>query len=135
MAKENVIAEGFQFVKGKSRSKTHESNGSESENKRRKMDKEERAEEIKNMSDILQNIKEQIEIKQLNLRKQKCLNDFSKCDQISGQIGKLLNEKKVLEKQLKHLQKKESKSKWYHSKISSRKRTAEKKRKKRYRGI
>lgn len=114
-AKENVIAQGYEFVKGNSRGKLKDNSGSESQNKRRKIDKDEREKEIKDTTEILKNMQEQISFKQLRLQKQKSINDFSKCDQISGEIRKLLNEKKVLEKQLKRLEKKDAKSKWYHS--------------------
>ena len=66
------------------------------ESKRKKTDKDERAKEIQNTSDILKNIQEQIEIRQLHLRKQKSLNDFSKCDQIVIEMGKLMNGTKDL---------------------------------------
>ena len=39
-------------------------------------------------------MEEQVEFKRLHLRKQKSINDFSKCEKISGEIIKLLNEKK-----------------------------------------
>lgn len=100
---------------GRHKDVTSNSEGSSRENKRRKIDKDERGKEIQNMSDIIKNIKEQIEFKQLHLRKQKSLNDFAKCDQISEEIRKLMNEKKILEKQLKHMEKKEAKSKWYYN--------------------
>ncbi|CAB3982276.1 Hypothetical predicted protein [Paramuricea clavata] len=121
-AKETVISQGYEFVKGKSRARSLSDMDSGKESKRKKTDKDERAKEIQNTSDILKNIQEQIEIKQLRLQKQKSLNNFSKCDQIVGEIGKLMNEKKILEKQLKHMEKKEAKSKWYYNKKGSEKR-------------
>jgi hypothetical protein len=88
-------------MKGKSRGKSEGNSSSEGNNKRRKREKE-----ITDTSQILKNIEEQIEYKHLRLKRHKSLNKYFKCDQILGEIIKLQNEKKILEKQLNKWEKK-----------------------------
>ena len=102
-------------MKGKSRGKSEGNSSSEGNNKRRKIEKDEREKEITDTSQILKNIEEQIEYKHLRLKRHKSINEYFKCDQIMGEIIKLRNEKKILEKQLKRVEKKDAKSKWYHN--------------------
>ncbi len=121
-AKENVINKGYNFVKGQSRGcsrPTGESSGSSSgdqQKKRPKLEQDERQREIQSIKEIISNINEQLQLKKLRLQKQKSLNLFATCDQISEEIRKLMNEKKIKEKQLLLLEKKEKESTWYRNK-------------------
>ena len=121
-AKENVINKGYNFVKGQSRGcsrPTGDSSGSSSgdqQRKRPKLEQDERQREIQSIKEIISNINEQLQFKKLCLQKQKSLNLFATCDQISEEIRKLMNEKKIQEKQLLLLEKKEKKSTWYRNK-------------------
>ena len=101
-------------MKGKSRRKSQDSSSSEGNSKRKKIDKDEREKEIEELSKAMKDIDEQIEYKQLRLKRQKSIHEYSKCDEIMGEI-KLQNEKKIQEKQLKRMEKKNAKSKWYHN--------------------
>ena len=114
-AKENVKNQGYNFVKGFSRGSSGESSG-EQRNKRKKVDKDERQKEIKSTKEVIDNINEQLKFKQLRLEKHKSLKEYGKCDTISEEIRKLMKEKKIQEKQLSLLGKKEEKSNWYHKK-------------------
>ena len=118
-AKEIVIKKGYKFVKGQSRGSSKElsdNSGGEQRHKRKKIDKNERLKEIQSIKDVINNINEQLQFKKLRLQKQKSLNQFSICDQISGEITTLMKEKKIQEKQLSLLEKREKKSAWYHTK-------------------
>ena len=84
----------------KSRGKSENNSSDEGNNKRRKIDKDEREKEINDMSEILKNIEEQIEFKQLHLKRHKSLQG----------IINLQNEKKITEKQLKWMEMKDAKS-------------------------
>lgn len=76
---------------------------------------------------MISNITEQLKFKQLRLEKHKSLKEYGKCDAISGEIRTLLKEQKVQEKQLKLMEKKEEKSKWYHKQKKVQKTAADKK--------
>ena len=119
-------------MKGKSRRKSQDSSSSEGNSKRKKIDKDEREKEFEELSKAMKDIDEQIEYKQLHLKRQKSIHEYSKCDQIMGEIIKLRNEKKIQEKQLKRMEKKNAKSKWYHNRKDKEKKadkTGESKRK------
>ena len=91
-------------MKGTSRRKSQDSSSSEGNSKRKKIDKDEREKEIEELSKAMKDIDEQIEYKQLHIKRQKSIHEYSKCDQIMGEIIKLRNEKKIQEKQLKRME-------------------------------
>ena len=124
-AKENVKAQGYNFVKGHSRRNTGESSGEQGK-KRKKVAKDERQREIKSIKKVIDNISEQMKFKQLRLEKHNSLKEYGKCDTISEEIRNLMREKKIQEKQLTLLEKKESKSKWYHKKRKDQMKTTQK---------
>ena len=75
---------------------------------------------------MIDNINEQLKFKQLRLEKHKSLKEYGKCDTISEEIRNLMREKKIQEKQLILLEKKEGKSKWYHKRKKDQMKTTEK---------
>ena len=104
-AKENVKAQGYNFVKGHSRGNTGESSGEQGK-KRKKVAKDERQREIQSIKEVIDNISEQMKFKQLRLEKHNSLKEYGKCDTIGEEICNLMREKKIQEKQLTLLEKK-----------------------------
>lgn len=72
-------------------------------------------EEIKLLQENLETQSNRLRSKQQLLEKARSLNNFKQCDDISGEIVQLRRERAVTESQLSALQKRESKSAWYHS--------------------
>ena len=91
-AKENVKAQGYNFVKGHSRGNTGESSGEQGK-KRKKVAKDDRQREIKSIKEVVDNISEQMKFKQLRLEKHNSLKEYGKCDTISEEIRNLMREK------------------------------------------
>ncbi|KAJ7331110.1 hypothetical protein OS493_020811 [Desmophyllum pertusum] len=82
--------------------------------KKRKIDAEERAREMKLLQENLETLTNRLRFKQQLLEKAKSLKNFKQCDDISGQIVEVRRERATTEIQLGVLQKREAKSVWYH---------------------
>ena len=108
------------FAKGKSRA-TGSQSDSDDAPKRKRMDADERAREIKVLQENSASLESRIQFKNQMLNKARSVNNFKLCDEISGDIIKIRKEKRVAEKHLAALQKKQSKSLCYHSKKSEKK--------------
>ncbi len=80
---------------------------------------DERQKEIKNLSQLISMTEEGIKMHQLELGKAKTINNYTQCAEITDKIRKLFREKNDYSKQLAALQKKESKSVWYHKNKTS----------------
>ena len=106
----------YQYKKGSSRSSSQNDSASEEEKpvKRAKLMSSERNREIENLSNLIASVEDSIRTKQLQLSRAKSLTNFTQCSEITEQIRKLFKEKNGYCKQLAVLQKKESKSAWYH---------------------
>jgi hypothetical protein len=108
---------GYQFVKGKSRSKSvsdAESDGSAT--KRAKLSSEERSRKIKLLRENLQTLTNRLGFKARQLDKERCIRNFKQCDTISGEMMEIRKERASLERQLSALMKKEGKAEWYKKK-------------------
>ena len=99
----------YRYKKGSSRSSSLNDSV-----KRAKLMSSERNREIENLSNLIASMEDSIRTKQLQLSRAKSLTNFTQCSEISEQIRKLFKEKNGYCKQLAVLQKKESKSAWYH---------------------
>ena len=110
-AKEKVIQDGYAFVKGQSRSKMERSKSPAK--KRAKLSSEERAREIDSLHETIKLLENRIMFKNQQLQKEKAMNNYKKCDEISEKILEVQKEKKSVDRQLTALVKKESKSQWY----------------------
>lgn len=84
--------------------------------KRAKLHAEVRQEEMQHLKTLLENIKDNIKIKEARVERAKLVKDYKLCDQMSAEIRQLLKDKADYERQLSSIERKEQKSIWYHSK-------------------
>ena len=110
-AKKKVIDDGYNFAKGKSRSKLEES-GSPSK-KTPKLSSEERTREIESLQETIKILNNCLMFKNQQLQKEMCMNNYMQCDKISAEILEVKKEKKSVDRQLTVLVKKEAKAQWY----------------------
>ncbi len=108
-ARESYI---FQKRSG-SRSKNKDMNGNHPPIKRAKISKEDRGEKILEISQELELLKKQIMTKQQIIGRSSAIKDYPQCDKAQTETRELTREKSKLEKLLKELQRKETKSNWY----------------------
>ncbi len=108
-ARESYI---FQKRSG-SRSKNKDMTGNHPPIKRAKISKEDRGEKILEISQKLELLKKQIMTKQQIIGRSSAIKDYQQCDKAQTETRELAREKSKLEKLLKELQKKETKSNWY----------------------
>ena len=122
-AVEKVRSEGsYKYKKGYSRSESSSSASSEDDGnrpKRAKLMSGKRQKEIQNLSQLISMAEDNIKMRELELGRAKTVNNYSQCPEISDKIRKLFKEKNDYSKQLAVLQKKESKSVWYHKNKTS----------------
>lgn len=116
MARDKVSTDGYPFEKGHSRSKQLESGSDQPPCKRKKIDTEERARELKLLQDNVQTLDSCLRCKQQLLEKARPLKNFKQCDDILGDMMKVRSERATIQNQLSELQKREAKSSWYHQK-------------------
>ena len=101
-----VIQDGYAFVKGESRSKVERSK-SPAKN-RAKL-----SSEVDSLHETLKVLKNRIMSKNQQPQKEKSMNNYKKCDEISEKILEIQREKKSVDRQLTVLVKKEGKTQWY----------------------
>ena len=99
MAREKVTTDGYLFKKGHSRSKHTSSDSDEPPCKRKKIDTEERAREIKLLQDNLETLDSRLRIKQQLLEKARSHNNFKQCDEILGDMMKVRKERATIQNQ------------------------------------
>lgn len=111
---EHIIANGFQFAKGKSRSKDF-STDEEPVSKRRKLSKSIREQRLKDVED-LKHYNEQIKFKEKRITAAISDEDYMKCDQLKNDVIQLKRSCRKLEAERKHLRAAVALSDWYHKK-------------------
>ena len=86
LARDRVIASGFQFVKGKSRSK--KSSGSEEEPapKRRKLSQDIREKRMKDLEQDISDLKERIGFKEKRITEKLNVHDYKRCDELKEEV-------------------------------------------------
>ena len=99
-----------------SRSSLQESKLQDVAPKRIKISKEERGEKIASLSTEIEMAEKHIIAKQKLISKANTSRDYQLCDKVHKELRALTREKCNLEKQMKELKKKETKSTWYHRK-------------------
>lgn len=116
-SRKKVKAEGYKFVKGKSRAKGCE----DQPTKRVKTTKDDRAEYIKLLNQDISTKKEQIRYKEQRVGMAKNSKNWELCDKLTGEISKLRKETFELEQEFKLMQRKQSQSLWYEKSKSKKK--------------
>lgn len=119
IAREKIIEDGFQFVKGKSRSKKDSIESDVPKPKRQKLSKEIRESRLKEVKDTIKDYDERIQFKEKRVTA--CINvcDYKTCDELKGSIMELKKKRYELESEKKHLEVSSRQSRWYHKKRSS----------------
>lgn len=120
-ARKKILDDGFQFVKGKSRSKKRSEHFESSSDldviepqcKRHKMDRDMRENRLKELDENVKDLSERISFKEKRITA--CLNisDFEACDEIKDSVIELKAKRRELKAELKHLMASIRKSKWY----------------------
>ena len=80
-----------------------------------------RSARIIHLSEQIEEVKNQIILKERRRVKAETVRDYSVCDSLSTEKRKLLSEKGIFENELRLLERKEQKSLWYHSKKTEKK--------------
>lgn len=121
-AREKIVAEGFQFVKGKSRSKKESIEASESSDstergtKRRKLSKSIRSERLEALGEDLKNMDDRIKFKEKRIAGHENMKEYKKCDDLLEEIAALKQQRRQLLAEKKKMTKSVSQSKWYYKK-------------------
>lgn len=116
-ARSKVIADGFQFVKGQSRSnKTCNDSSTEPRPKRQKVNQDVREKRVKDVGEDLSDIKERIGYKEKRIAEYINISDYKKCDELKEEVIRLKKQQRELLSELNTLKVSQRKSNWYHGK-------------------
>ena len=105
-ARDKIIADGFQFAKGKSRSKSLTPEAAEPKPKRQKLTQDVREKRLKDVEEDMSDLKEQIQFKERRISGYLAVSDYKKCDEIKEetiQLKKQLRELEAEKSDLLHL--------------------------------
>ena len=113
-ARSKIIAEGFQFVKGKSRSKKMaDPDEQQRPAKRRKLSKDVREQRLKEIEEDCKDIAERLSFKEKRIAAYENSREYKKCDEVKEEITALKHQRRQLEAEAKCLKKSSSQSRWY----------------------
>jgi hypothetical protein len=113
-ARKKIIDEGFQFAKGKSRSKfLMDADEQQPPTKRRKLSKDMRQQRMKDIDEDCQDLTERIAYKEKRIVAYENSRDYKKCDEMKEEISALKHQRRQLQSEAKRLNKSNTQSKWY----------------------
>lgn len=115
-AREEIIEQGFQFVKGKSRSKKTLAATEEPMPKRQKLTQDVREKRLKDIEEDMADVKERISFKEKSYL---AVSDYRRCDEIKEETIQLKRQLRSLEAEKKRLATSSRQSKWYYRKKAS----------------
>ena len=117
-AREKIINEGFQFVKGKSRSKKGQHSQQNEPKRPKQLNQELRDTRLQCIEEMIKDYDERITFKDKRIAA--CLNvsNFKACDELKDEIIDLKEKKRQLEAEKKSLLLSNRKSKWYYRRKS-----------------
>ena len=128
-ARKKLDESGYNYKKGKSRSKqlvsSSESDESTPAPKRVKTTEALRIKRISEIEEDLNDISQRMGFKEKRREQATLSHQYGICDQISEEVSGLKNRRRVLEKELHDLKKKEKQSKWYKKKVVKLRRNSE----------
>ena len=109
LARKRVNDSGYEYKKGKSRSKRFGSAGSveASTPKRPKLDQEFRTKRMQQIKEEVKTINTQVSFKERRVEAGAQLKNFKVCDQLTDEISELQKQRRALEMELQCLEKKE----------------------------
>lgn len=113
-ARDKIIADGFQFAKGKSRSKSLTPEAAEPKPKRQKLTQDVREKRLKDIEEDMTDLKERIQFKEGRISGYLAIADYKKCDEIKEETIQLKKQLRELEAEKKHLAVSSRQSKWYY---------------------
>ena len=118
-ARSKVIEDGFQFVKGKSRSKKGVDTTSIAEPKpRQKTSQELRERRLKEIEEDLKDLADCIRFKENRISAHESAKEYKKCDDILEEVSVLKQKCRELNAEHKRIDKSNSQSKWYYKRIN-----------------
>ena len=119
-ARDKIIADGFQFAKGKSRSKSLTPEAAEPKPKRQKLTQDVREKRLKDIEEDMSDLRERIQFKEGRISGYLAISDYKKCDEIKEETIQLKKQLRELEAEKKRLATSSCQSKWhYWNKCSS----------------
>ena len=118
-AREKIIADGFQFVKGKSRSKKcQDPSAVPPTPKRQKTSQTIRDQRLKDIEEDCKDIDDRIRYKERRIFAYENVKDYKKCDEVKEEVTSLKRQRRELQAERRRLQKSNSQSKWYRKRKS-----------------
>ena len=116
-ARKKIIADGFEFVKGKSRSKKSlETTTTDPPPKRRRFSKETRSRRLDDVKEDYKDLNDRIKFKEKRILAYENVKDYKKCDELLEAISELKKQRRLLEAEEKNLMRLNAQSKWYFAK-------------------
>lgn len=112
LAQKALNEEGYQYKKGRSRSKVFGSD-SDTAPKRPKLSEEYRQRRLQQIQEENKSINTRISFKEKRVELASRDKNFKLCDQLTEEIAELQKQRRVLESEMRGLMKKEKKAKWY----------------------
>ena len=113
-SRSKIIAEGFQFVKGKSCSKKVAGPDEQQRPaKRRKLSKDMREQRLKEIEEDCKDIAERLTFKEKRIAAYENSREYKKCDDVKEEMMALKQKRRQLEAEAKRLKKSSSQSRWY----------------------
>jgi hypothetical protein len=118
-ARKKILEEGFQFVKGKSRSKKGLSkNEGEPKPKRLKMNQDIRDTRMKELEETIKDYDERISFKERRITASLNISDYKACDELKDAVMELKKKRRELEAEMKRIAVANRQSRWYFHKRS-----------------
>ena len=114
LAQEKVHQDGYQYKQEKSRSKRYSVPEDDTQTKRPRLDSATRHERMMELQDLISDIDRSIGFKQRRIETATATHNFKTCDELSQEISSLKAERREHTAELALLQKKTTKSSWYH---------------------
>lgn len=114
LAKQRVHDSGYNYRKGRSRSKSYGSVEESTHPKRIKTTADERYERIRSLKEEVKDLKERVSYKRKRIEIAEVSKNYKLCDQLSEEVSELSKTMRLLEVELNLLQKKEKKSQRYY---------------------
>ena len=113
-AREKIIDQGFQFAKGKSRSRKGANCEDKPTPKRRKCSQTIRDQRLKDIEEDCQDLSDRISFKEKRIAACENVRDYKKCDELKEEITNLKQQRRLLQMELKGIKKSNYQSQWYY---------------------
>jgi len=112
-ARQKVVESGYQFKKGKSRSKKLNPDQQSVVPRLSKINFELRQRRMKELKDDIMQLDEEIAIKHKRREQAESIRNYKLCDELTEEMGRLKKQCRELQNELKAFERKEKKAQWY----------------------